>query len=118
MKDKQKTSIGFRFAFNGIKEAFIKERNFRIHLYITSIVLILSFYVQLNMMEWLFIIIAIYFVLVMELVNSLFERIIDYIKPEYHIQAKIIKDIAAGVVLLTATLSIIIGLIIFLPKFF
>jgi len=118
LKDKQKTSIGFRFAFNVIKEAFIKERNFRIHLYITSIVLILSFYVQLNMMEWLFIIIAIYFVLVMELVNSLFERIIDYIKPEYHIQAKIIKDIAAGVVLLTATLSIIIGLIIFLPKFF
>ncbi|HLR73535.1 MAG TPA: diacylglycerol kinase family protein [Pseudogracilibacillus sp.] len=118
MKDKKKTSIGFRYAFNGIKEAFLRERNFRIHLYITSIVLILSFYFQLNVTEWILILIAIYFVLVMELVNSLFERIIDYIKPEYHIQAKIIKDIAAGVVLLTASLSIIIGLIIFLPKFF
>lgn len=118
MKDKKKTSIGFGYAFNGIKEAFLRERNFRIHLYITSIVLILSFYFQLNVTEWILILIAIYFVLVMELVNSLFERIIDYIKPEYHIQAKIIKDIAAGVVLLTASLSIIIGLIIFLPKFF
>lgn len=118
MKDNKKSNIGFKFAFNGIKEAFIRERNFRIHLYITALVLLFSFYFQLSVIEWLFIIIAIYFVLVMELVNSLFERVIDYIKPEYHVQAKIIKDIAAGVVLLTASLSIIIGLIIFLPKIF
>lgn len=118
MKDNKKASIGFKFAINGIKEAFLRERNFRIHLYIMTVVLILSIYFHLNVIEWLFIIIAIYFVLVMELVNSLFERVIDYIKPEYDIQAKIIKDIAAGIVLLTASLSMIIGLIIFLPKLF
>lgn len=67
-------------------------------------------------MEWIFILSAIYIVLIAELVNSLFERVIDYIKPEYHLHAKIIKDIAAGIVLLTASLSVIIGLIIFLPK--
>lgn len=118
MEDKNKRGIGLSFAINGLIEAFKRERNFRIHLYVTGIVISISIYVKLTPVEWLFIITAIYFVLVAELINSLFERVIDYIKPDYHLQAKIIKDIAAGIVLLTASLSVIIGLIIFLPKLF
>jgi len=116
LKESKKSKIGLRFAINGIKEAFIRERNFRIHLCVAVVVLIVGVYFQINKIEWLFTLLAIYLVLVAELVNSLFERVIDYIKPEYSLYAKIIKDIAAGVVLLTALLSVVIGLIIFLPK--
>ena len=55
-------------------------------------------------------------VLITELINSLIERVIDYIKPELHPKAKIIKDISAAVVLVAAITSIIVGLIIFIPK--
>lgn len=113
-EDKQ--GIGLKYAINGIKEAIVHERNFRFHLVISFFVICFSIYLKLTQIEWIVIIIAIFIVLIMELINSVMERIIDYVKPELHPKAKIIKDLAAGVVLLAAILSIILGLIIFLPK--
>lgn len=55
-------------------------------------------------------------VLLMELVNSIIERTIDYIKPDINKQAKVIKDVSAATVLLSAIVAVIIGLIVFLPK--
>lgn len=118
MNGKKKRGIGLPFAVNGIIEAIKRERNFRIHLWITLIVVIAGLYVNLQMMEWIFIILAIHMVLITELINSVVERVIDYLRPEYHPKAKIIKDIAAGIVLLSAITSVIIGLLIFWPKFF
>ncbi len=116
MKDHKKHGIGFEFAFNGLKEAFIRERNFRIHLLVSTLVVIMSFILKLSKVEWLFVILAIQMVLFAELVNTIAERIIDHIKPEIHPNAKIIKDIGAAIVLLAAFFSVIIGLAIFLPK--
>ena len=116
MEGKGKRGIGLKYALNGLKEAFIRERNFRIHLFIASIVIITGFFFRLSVIEWIFIIIMIQAVLITELINSLIERVIDYIKPELHPKAKIIKDISAAVVLVAAITSIIVGLIIFIPK--
>lgn len=116
MKDKKKSIIGFKYAFNGLKEAFNRERNFRIHLLVASIVTAFSFFMKLSLFEWLFIILAIQTVLLAELINTIAERIIDYIKPDIHPNAKIIKDIGAAVVLIAAIFSVIIGLLIFAPK--
>lgn len=118
MGENKKRGIGLQFALNGLKEAYRKERNFRIHLYIAIIVILFSIYFRLSKMEWIIILLMIHLVLVAELVNSLIERVIDYIKPELHPEAKIIKDIAAAVVLIVAIASVIIGLIIFIPKVF
>lgn len=118
LKDKKKKGIGLTYAFNGLKEAFKRERNFRIHLYVTIVVIFFCLYFQLTAMEWVIILMMIHIVLIAELVNSLMERMIDYMKPEYHPQAKIIKDISAAVVLIAAITSIIIGTIIFFPKVF
>ncbi len=118
MEGNGKRGIGLEFALNGLKEAFIRERNFRIHLFIATIVIIIGFYFRLEWIEWIFIIIMIQTVLITELINSLMERIIDYIKPELHPKAKIIKDISAAAVLVAAITSIIVGLIIFIPKIF
>ncbi len=118
MNDKKKRGIGLTFALNGIYEAWKRERNFRIHVVIAFLVILSGFLFHLTLFEWLAILFAISIVLITELLNSITERVIDYLKPEYHPEAKIIKDIAAAVVLIAAIMSIIIGCIIFIPKIF
>lgn len=115
MKENKK-GIGLTYAIQGIVSAFIHERNFRIHIIIAICVIGGGFFFKLTRFEWLFVLISILLVLMTELINSNVERIIDYIKPEYHVQAKIIKDIAAGTVLLAAVFAVIVGLIIFIPN--
>ncbi len=112
----KKKGIGLKFALNGLKEVFLQEKNFRIHTFSAFLVLVFSFLFRLNSYEWLFILLAIQLVFVTELINSVIERIIDYIKPEIHPMAKVIKDMAAGAVLVSACFAVIIGLIVFLPK--
>lgn len=111
-----KSGIGLKYAFHGLLTIIKEERNFRIHLVIALFVILISFVLRLTKIEWIVIIITIHFVLLMELINSVVERMIDYLKPEIHPQAKKIKDISASVVLIASFMSIIIGLIIFLPK--
>src|SRR5690625_4471863 len=108
--------IGFHYAINGLKEAFIRERNFRIHIFVAIVVMICSFLFNLSAYEWLFILFAIQTVFLAELTNTIAERIIDHIKPEIHPKAKIIKDIGAAIVLIAAIFATITGIIIFLPK--
>lgn len=115
MKDNKKL-IGFKYAWAGLVTALKEETNIRIHIFAAIIVSVVSLLLQINRIEWLFIIIAISIVIITELINSVFERMIDYIKPEINIHAKEIKDISASFVLLATLTAIIIGLIIFLPK--
>lgn len=115
MKGKKK-GIGLIYALNGIKEAFLQEKNFRIHVSVTVVVLLASVYFQIKLHEWIFIMMAIALVWTTELTNSAIERIIDYVKPEIHPEAKIIKDLGAGIVLIAAIFAVIVGLIVFIPK--
>nr|WP_279391921.1 diacylglycerol kinase [Virgibacillus halodenitrificans] len=118
MELKGKRSVGFTFAWNGLKEVTRTERNFRIHLFITALVLTIGFLVELNWLEWCIVIFAIGLVLVTEVTNSAIEKMIDYLNPAIHPSAKIIKDMAAGAVLIAAIIAALIGLIIFLPKIY
>lgn len=113
-----KRSIGFSFAFNGLKEVVKSERNFQIHLVITFIVIIIGLFLDISFIEWAIIVLVIALVFMTEVINSAIERIIDYIKPDIHPAAKAIKDIGAGAVLIAVITSVIIGLTIFLPKVF
>lgn len=112
----KKRSIGFSFAWNGLKKVAKSERNFQIHLLATLLVIGMAIFLKLSVVEWAIIMIVIGFVLVTELINSAIERIIDYLRPEIHPLAKIIKDIGAGAVLLSAVIAVSVGLFIFLPK--
>lgn len=113
---RKKHSIGFGFAYNGLKEIMRNERNFKIHLCATLLVLLTGIILKLSLIEWSILIIVVGFVLVAELINSAIERIIDYLKPEIHPAAKVIKDVGAGAVLMAVITSVIIGALIFLPK--
>lgn len=72
---------------------------------------------RLAIIKWLMIIFAIGLVLITEMLNTAIEKMLDYLKPDIHPSAKMIKDIAAGAVLVSAIIAAVIGLIVFIPEF-
>lgn len=106
----------FKYAFSGIFYAFKNERNFKVQLFVAILVIITAFILKVNNQEWSLLIICILIVLSLEMLNTALEKICDLIHPEKHPQIKIIKDVAAGAVLLAAIGATVIGLIILLPK--
>ena len=106
----------FKHAFNGFKILLKQEHNARLHLSITVLVVVLGFVFELEVWEWLFIVFAIGFVFSAEIFNTCIEEICDFICPEQDARIKKIKDLAAMAVMFSAITSVVIGLIIFLPK--
>lgn len=105
----------FRYALDGLKYTLVTQRNMRIHFMIAISVLVLSLYLPLSKMEVLVLFICITLVMFAELINTVMETIVDMLTEEYHPLAKIAKDVAAGAVLLTAGLAVIVGLSLFYP---
>ena len=105
----------FTNAFKGISTVFKEERNFRIQLIIAIIVILLMYVFALNIIEKSILILLIIAVLVLELFNSILERLVDVFKPRVHGYIKDIKDIAAGAVLLSSIGAAVIAIIIFCP---
>ncbi|TSI03326.1 diacylglycerol kinase family protein [Lysinibacillus sp. BW-2-10] len=105
----------FGYAFYGIFTA-LKEQNMRIHIISAMIVVFAGFLTGLSTTEWLFIIVAISLVIGAEMVNTAIESVVNLASPTFHPFAKQAKDVAAGAVLVFAISSVIIGLLIFIPK--
>lgn len=108
----------FKYAANGFKTAFRNEPNFRIHIFIGTMALLLGAFLGLSASEWITLLFTISFVLILEFWNTALEAIVNLVSPELHPKAKIAKDVSAAAVLLGAIVSIIIGMILFLPKLF
>jgi diacylglycerol kinase (ATP) len=107
----------FGFAFKGIFELVKSEPNARIHLFATFCALFCGFIFKISESEWCAILIVIGLVWAAEAFNTVVEKLVDHLFPEFHETARVTKDIAAGAVLICAIISVIVGLIIFLPKF-
>lgn len=105
----------FANALRGIKYA-AKEQNFRMQLIISVIVIFFSLYFDLKIWEKLVLVLMIVLILVLEILNTVFERVTDILEPRIHPYAKIIKDMMAAAVLISAVGSVIIGILIFGPK--
>ncbi|CAN5347224.1 diacylglycerol kinase family protein [soil metagenome] len=105
----------FRYAFSGIRHAFIHEHNFRIHLIAALLVCSVGFYLHISKIDWIIILFAIGFVLVTELLNSAIEVMADFISPEKNNSIRILKDISAGAVLISVLTAIIAGALVFFP---
>ena len=107
------------YALNGVRLAFRSQRNFRKHLIIAFLTLTLAFLLRVSVVEFCIIIFANAFVLVCEMFNSVIEFVIDaYYKNKWAKLAKLSKDIGAGAVLVSATTSAIISLIIYADKIY
>ncbi|MGI9527689.1 MAG: diacylglycerol kinase family protein [Weeksellaceae bacterium] len=107
-------SLGY--AINGIQWVIKSEPNMRIHLVCTCIVLFMSYFLGLNYIEWSIILLCIMSVIVLEMINTIIEKYLDFYHPERSEKVKILKDIAAGSVLLASLFSMIIGGILFMQK--
>jgi diacylglycerol kinase (ATP) len=106
----------FRFAFAGLGYLLWSQRNAKIHVVLGLAAVALGFLLRITRSEWLALVLTITLVLTAEGVNTAVEATVDLASPEYHPLAKVAKDVAAGTVLLTAIASLIIGLIVFLPR--
>ena len=113
--DVRKFIKSFGYAIEGIGTA-MREQNFRFHLLSAVIVVIAGFFTGLSITEWIIIVLVITLVIAAEMFNTAIERVVNLASPDYHPLAKQAKDVAAASVLVFATCSVIIGILIFLPK--
>jgi undecaprenol kinase len=108
----------FVYAAEGIKHCIMKERNFMIHCCLAVAVIVAGFIFQVSSMEWMIICINIGLVTGFEMFNSSIERLCNLLHPQHHPFVKIIKDVAAGAVLMVSLIALLCAAIIFLPKIF
>ena len=107
---------GFAFAFAGLSYCFKTQINFRVHTAISLLVIILGVVLGLSWAEWALLVTVIIVVMTAEMVNTMVESLVDLVTQDYHPLAGIAKDIAAGVVLLTAVGAVVVGVFLFLPR--
>jgi undecaprenol kinase len=116
--DFNRSRKSFIYASRGIKTVWKEEQNFRFHSVAAVLVLLLAVLLRVQRMEFIILFLVISAVLTLELVNTMFERLIDILKPRVHDYSKVIKDISSGIVFLAAITSVIVGIIIFYPYIF
>ena len=118
LKTQGKSSFksSFNHAIDGIEFAIDHERNIKIEIFMGICASILGFILNISSIEWAIIVLVIAMVLSLELINTAIERAVDLTTKEYQELAKAAKDVSAGAVLIMSMFSVIIGILIFLPK--
>ena len=122
-RDERKKQKGFKkfihsfeYPIKGLKYAYRNEQNLAVDVGIALVVLVLGFIFKINAIEWEILCLTVGLVISCELINTSIEAVVDLVTEEYHPLAKVAKDTSASAVFIFAIISIIIGLIIFLPK--
>lgn len=113
---KNKLYKSFGYAFEGIGNTILHERNMQIHCTVTVLVVIFGFILKISLLEWFVCLLLFALVLSLELVNTALEAVVDLVTTEKKPLAKKAKDAAAGAVLMSAIIAAILGGIIFFPK--
>ena len=116
MESKHSLFKSFKFAFSGLETAITKGKNFRIQIILGIIATGLGIIYKISSFEWLSLILIIASVLILELINTAIESIVDLVSPEIQGKAKVAKDVSAAGVLIASIASVFIGALIFLPK--
>lgn len=106
----------FGYALKGIDDVVSNEPNMKIHVSVAILVVIMAFLLKVSMMEWIILVLLIGAVLAAETINTTIENLVDMYTKEYNEKAKVVKDTAAGTVLILAITAAIIGLMILIPK--
>ncbi len=106
----------FTCARCGLKYAFLSQRNYKIHAVVALLAIILGFVLQISAVEWCAIVICIFAVFALETMNTAIESVVDLVSSEWNELAKHAKDCSAAAVYITAIGSVVIAIVIFLPK--
>ena len=111
--------MSVEFAIQGVKTVFNEERNMKKHVGFGLLAFFMGIICQLSLSEWLWLFLAVFLVWIVEILNTIFENVVDMFTDfHFHPIGKKIKDMAAGAVLVTAFFAIIVGLILFIPKIY
>ena len=105
------------FAIRGAWLLITTEHSIMVQVGIAIIMTVVGFIMELSSIEWMFQLLAIGLVLVAESLNTGLEKLSDFVHPDYNDRIGFIKDISAGAATFAAIIAVIIGLIIYLPKF-
>lgn len=107
---------------NSLKNAakgFVKtvrdERNLQIHLLATALVLLAGAFFQVKIWEWIVLLLVCGSIIVLEFLNTIVEKVVDFMSPKMSSYVKTVKDMMAATVLIAAIGSVIIGILIFGP---
>lgn len=107
------------FAISGIWTALKEERNMRKHMISGVLAIIFGLFFRISEIEWLFLFLSIFLVIMAELFNSAIENVVDLAADyNFHLRAKKAKDMAAGAVLVISGFAVVVGLFVFLPRIF
>jgi diacylglycerol kinase (ATP) len=108
--------LSFKYAWAGVRYAFVTQRNFRIHTAIGICAVSLGLFLEIQAIEMAVIVMTSAIVMVLELLNTAIESVVDLtVKQSYHELAKIAKDCAAGAVLVSAIAAVLVAACILLP---
>lgn len=103
------------FAIEGILHAARTQRHLRYHFYSATAVLLVSYVLGVTRTEFMIISLSVIAVLLSEMFNTAIEAIVDIISPNHSEKARIVKDIAAGAVFVTAFGAAVVGYIVLSP---
>ncbi|MGD0753940.1 MAG: diacylglycerol kinase family protein [Bacteroidales bacterium] len=106
----------FRFALNGLLSLIKNEHNSRIHILAAILAIIGGIIMKLDHYEWSLLVIVIGLVFLAELLNSSLESLADLVDPEWNEMIRRAKDYSAASVLIAATVALVVGGLIFIPK--
>lgn len=108
----------FKYAFEGIWHALINEPNFRVQILIVIVACVFGIYYNISNVEWGLLVISMGAMLTAEIVNTVVEEFMDLLIPDSHEVVKIIKDMSAGFVLISAGVALVILYLIFGHRMF
>ena len=111
----RKLVYSFKYALEGVWFAFSNNQNLQIHVAVAILVAVMSVVFRINGFEMGILGVIILLVIAAEMINTAIEEMVDLITTEHRQEAKIAKDVAAGMVLVTAVGSIVVGALVFLP---
>jgi diacylglycerol kinase len=112
MRPKQSLQNSFKIAFSGLHHGIFRERNSRIMFGVSVVVILISFILQISKLEMLVIATTCFFVIILEMINTSVEKLLDVLYPSHHPEIGLVKDIMSGVVLLGSLLAVVFGFII------
>ena len=112
----KRTINSFKYAFNGLIDTYRTEQSVWIYIPVSLLVILAGFLLKISTIEWLIVILILGIILSLELINTALEAVVDLATEKYHPLARKAKDTVSAAVLVFAITSVIIGLIIFIPK--
>lgn len=106
----------FKYAFQGLRFLVFGDRSIQLHFLLLAGLIVFGFLFRISGMEWLSLLICSALVICLEALNTVLERIADFIHKDFHPEIKIIKDASAAIVLMACCFSVIVAGIVFIPK--